>query len=156
MAHGEEGVREAELCTSLLHSDAPVAAFGAAELEAIWDKVPHCSVELGWLASEPTVAGARGTGDLAPWACVSQRSGATLTSPCSLPSLIRTDLLVHIHMAPSKKRARKLIADGGVMLNDQTQLEATRVISRDDDFLPGNFTVVRVGKKRTVVRWWSP
>jgi hypothetical protein len=60
VAHGERGVREAELCTDLLHGQRTVASFGS-ELAGIWNKVPHVEVERSLLSENEgmTIAGPR-------------------------------------------------------------------------------------------------
>lgn len=57
MAHGEAGVREAKLCTEVLHgSGAACSTLSAADLTAVYGKVP--SVDVPQVQEKtPTVAG---------------------------------------------------------------------------------------------------
>jgi len=56
------------------------------------------------------------------------------------------DLLVRTSLAESKGAAAKLIAGGGVYLNNQRQSQASKVVSGDDLSWPGAI-LLRIGKK---------
>lgn len=66
------------------------------------------------------------------------------------------DLLVQAQLASSKKRAKQLVADGGVALNDQVEANPLRPIDVNTDILHGAFSVVRVGRKRMALLRWVP
>ena len=54
------------------------------------------------------------------------------------------DLLVEVGLAPSKSQARRLIAQGGV------RLDGNKVESIEETVMPGEETILQVGKRRFV------
>ncbi|HOP74905.1 MAG TPA: tyrosine--tRNA ligase [Bacillota bacterium] len=56
------------------------------------------------------------------------------------------DLLVVAKLAPSKSEARRLIAQGGITLNDQKVTDTNQTVTMDD--FPGDEALIKKGKKQ--------
>ena len=56
------------------------------------------------------------------------------------------DLLVSAGLAPSKSEARRLIAQGGITLNDQKVTDINQTVTVED--FPENQALIKKGKKQ--------